>query len=203
VLPALYQLAQSGYGTYFHDITSGSNGGYSAGPGYDLVTGIGTPKASQLVPMLINLVGSGSGVQFGATPATTSTTGTRSAKPGLFPVEVIQGDPNAPQAKALPSDTSTTPESNSSPDSRLVNAVVLRQRGQTPMGLMAENPAIPFSGSARDVMVSGPLLLKLSGDHFALTSLSGSSATDDLEDWMDLAIEEWLLDSPEGDPRPQ
>ncbi len=36
---------------FFHDITSGFNGDY-AGPGYDLVTGIGTPKANLLVPAL-------------------------------------------------------------------------------------------------------------------------------------------------------
>lgn len=36
----------------FHDITSGSNGGYSAGPGYDMVTGLGTPIANLLVPQL-------------------------------------------------------------------------------------------------------------------------------------------------------
>jgi hypothetical protein len=35
----------------FHDITTGSNG-YSAGPGYDLATGIGTPIANLLVPSL-------------------------------------------------------------------------------------------------------------------------------------------------------
>ena len=28
----------------FHDITSGSNGGFNAGPGYDEVTGLGTPR---------------------------------------------------------------------------------------------------------------------------------------------------------------
>jgi hypothetical protein len=32
----------------FHDITSGNNGS-AAGPGYDLVTGLGTPRAAQLV----------------------------------------------------------------------------------------------------------------------------------------------------------
>jgi subtilisin-like proprotein convertase family protein len=53
-LPAIYALPQSD----FHDITSGSNGdGQSAGPGYDLVTGIGTPIANLLVP---NLAGVGS-----------------------------------------------------------------------------------------------------------------------------------------------
>jgi subtilase family serine protease len=41
------------YGTNYHDITSGSNG-YSAGPGYDLATGIGTPQANNLVGWLIN-----------------------------------------------------------------------------------------------------------------------------------------------------
>jgi subtilase family serine protease len=51
-LPALYNLAKQNYGQYFHDITTGSNGKYSAGPGYDLVTGIGSPKADQLAVAL-------------------------------------------------------------------------------------------------------------------------------------------------------
>jgi len=49
-LPRLYALPSSD----FHDITSGNNSsstypGYSAGPGYDLVTGLGTPIANKLV----------------------------------------------------------------------------------------------------------------------------------------------------------
>lgn len=47
-LPALYSLPSSD----FHDITSGSNGTYSAGPGYDEVTGLGSPVANLLVPDL-------------------------------------------------------------------------------------------------------------------------------------------------------
>ena len=39
----------------FHDETSGYNG-YSAGPGYDLVTGLGSPVANQLIPALDNTV---------------------------------------------------------------------------------------------------------------------------------------------------
>lgn len=46
-LPRIYQLPRSD----FHDITTGNNG-FAAGPGYDLVTGIGTPIACQLVPDL-------------------------------------------------------------------------------------------------------------------------------------------------------
>jgi len=38
----------------FNDITTGSNGAYQAGPGYDLVTGWGTPRANLLVPDLID-----------------------------------------------------------------------------------------------------------------------------------------------------
>ncbi len=47
-LPMLYSLPSSD----FHDITSGSNGTYSATAGYDLVTGLGTPIANLLVPAL-------------------------------------------------------------------------------------------------------------------------------------------------------
>jgi subtilase family serine protease len=36
------------YSNYFHDISSGSNGGYSAGTGYDLVTGWGSPNGAGL-----------------------------------------------------------------------------------------------------------------------------------------------------------
>ena len=47
-LPAIYSSAQSN----FHDITSGSNGAFTAGPGYDEVTGRGTPKADLLIPYI-------------------------------------------------------------------------------------------------------------------------------------------------------
>lgn len=39
----LYQDAKWSSPTYFRDITVGSNGAYSAAPGYDLVTGLGSP----------------------------------------------------------------------------------------------------------------------------------------------------------------
>ena len=41
--------ASSAYSLYFRDITSGSNG-YSAGPGYDLVTGLGSPVTTSFTP---------------------------------------------------------------------------------------------------------------------------------------------------------
>lgn len=56
LLPTLYSLQSD-----FHDITTGTTTGtpnYSAGPGYDLATGLGTPEANLLIPALVS--GSGS-----------------------------------------------------------------------------------------------------------------------------------------------
>lgn len=53
VLPAIYQMARTSSSTYFHDITTGNNG-FSAGLGFDLVTGIGTPLADQIVNNLVS-----------------------------------------------------------------------------------------------------------------------------------------------------
>ncbi len=64
--PLIYQLAAKD----FHDITSGTSTGspnYTAGPGYDLVTGRGTPVAGNVVA---DLIGS---VHFSVTPSVTTT----------------------------------------------------------------------------------------------------------------------------------
>jgi subtilase family serine protease len=69
--PALYALAQSHHDSSsdFHDITVGNNAldspiGFSAGPGYDLATGLGTPNVSNLVHDLTT-VDSGLNFDFG------------------------------------------------------------------------------------------------------------------------------------------
>lgn len=59
--PTLYALAGASQATYFNDITTGNNdftpsgnisGLYPAGVGYDMASGLGTPKAAALVPAL-------------------------------------------------------------------------------------------------------------------------------------------------------
>jgi len=57
------QNAASSYATNFHDVTSGTSGGYSAVPGYDLVTGWGSPT-----PALIDALTGGAA----STPASFS-----------------------------------------------------------------------------------------------------------------------------------
>jgi hypothetical protein len=58
---ALYGLSQNDYNIIF-----GGNNGYRAGPGYNLVTGLGTPMASRLVPDLVAYDGPGNGNAGGA-----------------------------------------------------------------------------------------------------------------------------------------
>ena len=62
VNPALYRIARgAAYHQAFHDITTGNNtaiwppttiAGYRAGPGWDPVTGLGSPDAQALIPLL-------------------------------------------------------------------------------------------------------------------------------------------------------
>ena len=73
--PLIYPLGVSSQGSYFHDITSGSNG-YSAVMGYDLVTGWGSPNGAAL---LNALAGTSSSPNFSL-----------SASPGS--VSVVQGN---------------------------------------------------------------------------------------------------------------
>jgi subtilase family serine protease len=62
-LPAIYAMTTGTTGTEdLNDVTSGSNGVGSAGPGYDLVTGQGTPRRSDLVYLAL--------VNYGATSST-------------------------------------------------------------------------------------------------------------------------------------
>jgi subtilase family serine protease len=51
VNPILYQAAASSYSSYFNDVTSGNNAydgvsGFYAGTGYDMASGLGTPKGA-------------------------------------------------------------------------------------------------------------------------------------------------------------
>jgi subtilase family serine protease len=72
-LSALYLLTSPS--PNYNDITQGSNGAYSAAIGYDMVTGLGTPRANNLVPALVSVMGSttSGGVTFSAVTGGAST----------------------------------------------------------------------------------------------------------------------------------
>jgi kumamolisin len=49
IQPAIYAAKVA---SAFNDITQGNNGAFSAGPGWDACTGLGSPNASKLIPLL-------------------------------------------------------------------------------------------------------------------------------------------------------
>jgi hypothetical protein len=77
-LPDLYTLFQSKPAD-FHDIVGGSNGAFSAGVGYDEVTGLGTPIANQLVLDLLGVSANGVISITSLTPPTGLTEGSGSS----------------------------------------------------------------------------------------------------------------------------
>jgi subtilase family serine protease len=110
LLPMLYQLPSSD----FHDVTSGSSAGnphYSAGPGYDLVTGLGSPYADRIVAALSEQTlsrgtvsppagsGTGSGTSSTGAGSSSAGTGTGSAPipaPVSSPIVVSPSPPPSP-----------------------------------------------------------------------------------------------------------
>jgi subtilase family serine protease len=99
-LPDLYNLYLRKPGD-FHDITSGSNGAYSAGPGYDEVTGLGSPVANRLIPDLIGLPvhivlnGATEGTPFTNATIATFTDPTGAHPAGNYTVTINWGDGTA------------------------------------------------------------------------------------------------------------
>jgi kumamolisin len=49
IQPAIYAAKAA---SAFNDITVGNNGAFSAGPGWDACTGLGSPIADKLIPLL-------------------------------------------------------------------------------------------------------------------------------------------------------
>jgi len=107
-LPALY--GDQNYTTNYHDITQGNTGLYSAGPGYDLATGIGTPIASHLMPALAAY---GEATQIGITTQPPSSVVAGGVFGLIAAVEDPFGDPatgyNGSATLTLPADPSFTP----------------------------------------------------------------------------------------------
>jgi uncharacterized repeat protein (TIGR03803 family) len=123
-LPRLYALAE----TDFNDITTGNNG-YPAGPGYDLVTGLGSPIADTLIPDLVKLTTTtavtssnstaaiGSAVTFTATVTPIGGSG----ETGTVQFQIDDSDVGGPVA--LSGNTATFTTSTLTPGSHFIVAV--------------------------------------------------------------------------------
>ncbi len=96
--PSLYSILRSSdYASDFHDIVAGNNG-YAAGPGWDPVTGVGTPIVAALVPNLVRgggLPGDGltanvyASPRSGHAPLTVEVAVNASGGTGTYPLEGV------------------------------------------------------------------------------------------------------------------
>jgi hypothetical protein len=121
--PGLYAAARTAYATDFNDITSGNNNydgvsGYSAGPGYDMASGLGSPKGTALAATICGTVGDS--VSFSGTPATQSSTAGRTVTPVTLSATSKTGaNPITYSASGLPSGlsiNSSTGQISGTPD---------------------------------------------------------------------------------------
>ncbi len=85
--PKIYPLIGT---NAFNDITIGSNGGYSAGPGYDLCTGVGTPNVTNLISALNSGTPAVITTQPAGASASAGATVTLSAGAGGIPAPLFQ-----------------------------------------------------------------------------------------------------------------
>jgi hypothetical protein len=136
VLNSLYGTYNSAnYGNDFHDITTGNNG-FAAGVGYDLATGIGSPKANTLVPVLASA---------GAPPpAATLPVGTG----GIGPIH-IGGAATMPIVTSIPTESTIAMPSVQDAMPSIAEANVTTTSMTAPLANVVSTPtASPISNSS-------------------------------------------------------
>ncbi len=126
---ALYNLPAGD----FHDVTTGNNGGYSAGPGYDGVTGLGSPRANLVIPHLISGVPVGDGA-----PVSTNT--------GIV---VPQFAISAAAARLVPAAIVAETADIAATTTELSGAAANDRQTAPQPSVVAEQRPIPLAGSLR------------------------------------------------------
>jgi hypothetical protein len=147
-LYAIYRMGQTSSATYFHDITTGSNG-YSAKLGYDDATGNGSPIANRIVAGLVSWSGSGK---------TGSLNGV-SASPLVSPPP----PPPLPPASPPPAPPAPPPRQGSQPTppplkSKHAIIAIVSPGGPPPESVvqLAPTPASPPAGSSATTTIVAP-----------------------------------------------
>ena len=167
-LPALYALDAAD----FHDVTSGSNGAYTAGAGYDMVTGLGTPIADKLVP---DLALNPSGTL--TSPATTvsltaSTNAAQYSQPITFSVTVDKTDPGV----APPTGTVTFLDGGTTIDTAtLVRGMALFTDSSLALG--SHSIAAVYGGDATFSGSTSSAVVEIVSPLATITSLSASASS--------------------------
>jgi len=151
-LPALYAASQND----FNDVIGGSNG-YPAGPGYDLVTGRGTPKAALVVNDLIRVAtpAGGAGGDSGLPGDVGSVTTTFSSTPVRSPTSL----PPAPL------------------HSMEQTGAVLSPTATQPTGLTVMNPVTTTPAGAAATTSVAPLVILPASPAFTSTAVLPPSAS--------------------------
>jgi len=191
---ALYGLSQTDY----HAIASGNNG-YAAGPGYNLVTGLGTPVANLLVPDLI--AGSSSGPAVAAIQSSGLVYSGGSAVGGTSVISVFTAI-KASQGPDLAGSQSRISASAAHSDSLLFpgsEALVLAAARNAVQGLVSFQTAFPQTTAHALLAASDPTVVQ----SFASTTPARANdklpdAADDGGPWLKAFDLDWIADTPNG-----
>jgi uncharacterized membrane protein len=163
--PAIYAIGNSGnYTEDFHDITQGSNGGYTAVTGYDLVTGWGSPTGQHLIDDLSQTT-SGSFTLAVANPSLTLPLGSSaSTMVTIKPGSGFEGTVGL-TAKSLPAGVSATfaPNGDTSPVTFTANS------SATP-----GTYSVTVTGTNGDATSSAPVSLTIPQAAFTLSASASS-----------------------------
>ena len=121
ILDLLYATYRNGssstYASAFHDVTSGSNAAGTAKTGYDLVTGLGSPNASILVPYLVNPQAAVTTTSTTTTATPTQTSGSSTTSTGSSTPTAPPSNPHGPDHRFFPRSSSTGTSSGSASSS--------------------------------------------------------------------------------------
>jgi subtilase family serine protease len=202
VLTQLYNLPSSDY----HDVTSGFNG-YNATPGYDLVTGLGTPKANTVIAGLL----AANGVSEGARAATTSVTvivTTTSTTTHRLDVTGSSGSGSASGAGSTTGSGASASGSAVATTTTIVSASS-GQLAALPPGQALINQMSNSSAQAQGIQTASPAALSpipLSpstlGQGLQTQSVTSNKDTEDDSEasWLPGPVEPWAPPAPDSAP---
>lgn len=181
-LPLLFSLYNSTqYSQAFHDETTGISGFYSARPGYDLVTGLGSPKAAYVIQELIGATATGT-----QSTATTVAIVATTVKTAGRRIMLTNNPPAAAAAVTNTADANSSPALTSSP------ALILTISSTTGAASAAPQQGIVLDtdqSQAATGSISNPIVKTISDANFHTAEKpTGSTWHDFFDDFSNLAV---------------